>query len=158
MTCMFVLCACIARLIYVYVVFLYRCFIILFVLQFAPPVSKLTGATEAWYGYWGSDQDNVKYYEIRFYPDHTIAVNEGTSFAENVTGKDAKLNRKEAMWRVGLSDRRVLKAPKINLRTGEEVAPKYFEYMIYSNFILLCQGWDTEESINLVMDEINKAT
>ena len=51
------------------------------------------------------------------------------------------------MWRVGLSDRRVLKAPKINLRTGEEVAPKYYEYMIYSNLILLCQGWDPEESI-----------
>ena len=111
-------------------------------------VSKLTGATEAWYGYWGSDEDNVKYYELRFYPDHMTAINEGTSFAKNVTGKDAKLNRKEAMWRVGLSDRRVLKAPKINLRTGEEVAPKYYEYMIYSNLILLCQGWDSEESIN----------
>ena len=110
-------------------------------------VSKLTSATEAWYGFWGPDEDNVKYYELRFYPDHATAINEGTSFAENVTGKDAKLNRKEAMWRVGLSDRRVLKAPKINLRTGEEVAPKYYEYMIYSNLILLCQGWDSEESI-----------
>ena len=30
-------------------------------------VSKLTGAIEAWYGYWGPDEDSVKYYELRFY-------------------------------------------------------------------------------------------
>ena len=41
-------------------------------------VSKLTGATEAWYGYWGPDEDSVLYYELRFYPDHTTAVSEGT--------------------------------------------------------------------------------
>ena len=110
-------------------------------------VSKLTSATEAWYGFWGPDEDNVKYYELRFYPDHSTALSEGKAFAEDATGKDAILGRKDTMWRVGLSDRRVLKAPKINLRTGEEVAPKYYEYMIYSNLILLCQGWDSEESI-----------
>ena len=48
-------------------------------------VSKLTGATEAWYGYWGPDEDSVKYYELRFYPDHSTAVSDGTSFAEDDT-------------------------------------------------------------------------
>ncbi len=27
-------------------------------------VSKLTGATEAWYGYWGPDEDSDVYYEL----------------------------------------------------------------------------------------------
>ena len=110
-------------------------------------VSKLTGSIEAWYGFWGPDEDSVKYYELRFYPDHSTAVSEGTPFADDITGVNAKLNRKETMWRVGISDRRVLKAPKINLRTGDEVVPKYYEYLIFSNFVLLCQGWDVKESI-----------
>ena len=58
-------------------------------------VSKLTGATEAWYGYWGPNEDSVKYYELRFYPNHSTAVSEGTPFAEDVIGEDAKLERKD---------------------------------------------------------------
>ena len=72
-------------------------------------VAKLIGATEAWYGYWGKNMDDfqtVKYYELRFYPDHSSAVSEGTPFAEDATGEDAELGRKDAMWRVGLVDRK----------------------------------------------------
>ena len=54
-------------------------------------VSKLTGATEAWYGYWGENMDDfqsVKYYELRFYPNHSTAVSDGTPFAKDDTGED----------------------------------------------------------------------
>tara|TARA_B100001179_G_scaffold220525_1_gene195089 strand:- start:240 stop:539 length:300 start_codon:yes stop_codon:yes gene_type:complete len=53
-------------------------------------VSKLEGAKEAWNGFWSPDKKQ-KEYELRFYPSHSVAVASGESFAEEVTGKDAKL-------------------------------------------------------------------
>ena len=70
-------------------------------------ISELKGATGAWYGFWGPDEDNLKYYELRFYPDHSTAVSDGTPFAEDATGEDSKLRRQETMWRVGLADRKI---------------------------------------------------
>ena len=115
-------------------------------------VSKLTGATEAWYGYWGPDEDSVKYYELRFYPDHSTAVSEGTPFADDITGVNAKLNRKETMWRVGISDRKVniLKTSHGSYAERNETVPhtasKYAEYVIYDNVVMLCEGVDIEDS------------
>ena len=40
--------------------------------------------TELWYGYWKPDEDNVKYYELRFYPDHSTSVSDGSLFAEKI--------------------------------------------------------------------------
>ena len=116
-------------------------------------VSKLTGATEAWYGYWGPDEDNVKYYELRFYPDHSIAVSEGTVFAEDDTGEDAKLDRKGTMWRVGLPDRKragslALDGEKPSSTVLRRIA-KYGEFVIYNNVIILCEGENSEEAFGL---------
>ena len=115
-------------------------------------VSKLTGSTEAWYGYWGTDEDNVKYYELRFYPDHSTAVSDGTAFAEDDTGEEAKLDRKETMWKVGLTDRKMLgkghggEFCARNTGSCQEI-PKYFDYLTYNNVILLCWGFTSNESL-----------
>ena len=113
-------------------------------------VLKLTEATEAWYGYWGPDEDNVKYYELRFYPDHSTAVSEGTPFAKDATGDDAKLKRQETMWRVGLPDRK-----RNTQEGGGPMSPrtrrlsKYADYIIFNNVIILCEGKDSEEAFKL---------
>ena len=114
-------------------------------------VSKLTGATEAWYGFWGPDEDNVKYYELRFYPDHSTAVSEGTPFAEDVIGENAKLNRKDQpLWRVVLPDRK-----RNTQEGGGPMSPrtrrlsKYADYIIFNNVIILCEGKDSEEAFKL---------
>ena len=120
-------------------------------------VSKLTGAIEAWYGYWGPDEDSVKYYELRFYPDHSTAVSEGTIFVEDATGKDAKLNRKDnPMWKVGLPER------KRNTQEGggpmssrTRRLSKYADYIIYNNVIMLCEGEDSPEAFKLCNDLID---
>ena len=123
-------------------------------------VSKLTGATEAWYGYWGPDEDSDVYYELRFYPDHSTAVSDGTSFAEDDTGEDAKLDRKETMWKVGLTDRKMLgkgyggEFCAYN-ETCKEI-PKYFDYLVYNNVILLCWGFTSNESLETCWNLINK--
>jgi hypothetical protein len=124
-------------------------------------VSKLTSATEAWYGFWGPDEDNVKYYELRFYPDHSTALSEGKAFAEDATGKDAILGRKDTMWRVGLSDRKVnvLKTSHGSYAERNETVPhtasKYAEYVIYDNVIMLCEGVKIEDSYKHCSNLIN---
>ena len=119
-------------------------------------VSKLTGATEGWYGFWGPDEDNVKYYELRFYSDHSTTVSDGTLFAEDATGEDSKLRRQETMWRVGLADRKIDASCAVgghrghssNSDCGERVW-KYADYMIFNNVIILCEGEDSNEALKL---------
>ena len=122
-------------------------------------VSKLTGSTEAWYGYWGPDEDNVIYYELRFYPDHSTAVSEGTPFAEDATGEDAKLKRQDTMWRVGLADRKASESKQgfgsfgrnKNLTHRIRLA-RYADYIIFNNVIILCEGEDSKEAFKLCDD------
>ena len=125
-------------------------------------VSKLTGATEAWYGYWGPDEDSDVYYELRFYPDHSTAVSDGTPFAEDATGEDAVLGRKETMWRVGLAERKASsQVVSTQSETGLAAAAKkprlarYADYMIFNNVIMLCEGEDSNEALKLCNDLIN---
>ena len=126
-------------------------------------VSKLTGATEAWYGYWGPDEDSVKYYELRFYPDHSTAVSDGTPFAEDATGEDAKLRRQETMWRVGLAERKIDASCKRDSSKGPtQTSPncgnrvwKYADYIIFNNVIMLCEGEDSNEAFKLCNDLID---
>ena len=125
-------------------------------------VSKLTGATESWYGYWGPDEDSDMYYELRFYPDHSTAVSEGTVFAEDATGEDSKLRRQETMWRVGLADRKIDASCAVgghrghssNSDCGERVW-KYGDYLIFDNLIILCEGADSNEAFKLCNDLID---
>jgi len=125
-------------------------------------ISKLTGATEAWYGYWGPDEDSDVYYELRFYPDHSTAVSDGTPFAEDATGEDAVLGRKETMWRVGLAERKASsQVVSTQSETGLAAAAKkprlarYADYMIFNNVIMLCEGEDSNEAFQLCNDLID---
>ena len=116
-------------------------------------VSKLTGATEAWYGYWGQDEDSDVYYELRFYPDHSTAILDGTPFAEDATGEDAKLRRQETMWRTGLADRKMdanctQGGSSINRNCGDRLW-KYGDFIVFNNVIMLCEGKDSNEAFKL---------
>ena len=91
---------------------------------------------------------------MRFYPDHATAVSTGTAFAEDDTGEDAKLGRQETMWRVGLADRKVnlLKTSHGTYdernATVDAAGPKYAEFIIFSNVVIMCEGTNINESIN----------
>ena len=116
-------------------------------------VSKLTGSTEAWYGYWGPDEDSDVYYELRFYPDHSTAVSEGTPFAEDDTGDDAKLKRQETMWRVGLSERKASESMLDDMKTKKRGRiARYADYIIFNNVIILCEGEDSNEAFKICND------
>ena len=98
--------------------------------------------------------------ELRFYPDHSTAVSDGTPFAEDATGEDAKLKRQDTMWRVGLSDRKrsssALDSHPIQRAQALEVRlAKYADYMIFNNVIMLCEGEDSNEAFKLCNDLID---
>ena len=123
-------------------------------------VSKLTGSTEAWYGYWGPDEDSDVYYELRFYPDHSTAVSEGTPFAKDDTGDDAKLKRQDTMWRVGLAERKNSEAEYTANslsadKRGRTRLARYADYIIFNNVIILCEGEDSNEAFKICDDLIN---
>ena len=126
-------------------------------------VLKLPGATEAWYGYWGPDEDSDVYYELRFYPDYSTAVSDGTPFAKDDTGEGAKLRRQETMWRTGLADRKMdascqqrynLQRSSISGECGSRLS-KYADYMIFNNVIILCEGVDSKEAFELCDDLVD---
>ena len=106
---------------------------------------------------WGKNMDDfqtVNYYELRFYPDHSTAVSDGTLFAEDATGKDANLGRQDAIWKIGLADRK-RNRPSSGINLGREWRlSKYAEYMIYDNVIMLCMGENSNESFQLCNDLI----
>ena len=100
-------------------------------------VSKLEGAKEAWNGFWSPDKKQ-KEYELRFYPSHSVAVALGESFAQEVTGKDAKLKKSEVTWEEGIKDRRQIIGREGGSRNS--VGPKHGNYAIFANIVMLCEG------------------
>ena len=89
----------------------------------------------------GGSVGGMRDFEIRFYPSHNDAVNYGTKFAENATGQDAVLTKKESLWAEGIKNRRTSGGPD-----GSPL-PKYGGYAIYGNFILLCEGISLDQSL-----------
>ena len=69
-------------------------------------VEELTGASEAYFGFWGIKKSESKDYEIRFYSNHADAVSLGESLAIEVTGNDAIIVKDETTWKEGSKDRR----------------------------------------------------
>ncbi len=75
---------------------------------------------------------------MRFYPDHPSAVSDGISYAEDATGEDANILSTNAAWKEGIGDRQASIFWK---------RPKYFDYAVYGNVIMLCEGVDVSESL-----------
>jgi len=89
----------------------------------------------------GGSVGGMRDFEIRFYSSHDDAVNYGSSYAENATGPDAVLTKKESLWAEGIKNRRTSGGPD-----GSPL-PKYGGYAIYGNFILLCEGVSLDQSL-----------
>jgi hypothetical protein len=108
-------------------------------------VEGLEGAVSAIYGFYGSDPYNRLEYEARFYPDHATALAQGVDFADEATGAEASLLQDVQRWDEGIKDRRQC-AGNGGHHSGKCDNPKYFDYVVVGNMVLLCQGKDTETS------------
>ena len=109
-------------------------------------VSELPGAISVTYGFWKTPNKVPVDYEIRIYSSHNEAVNIGSKYAKERSGDTALLDEEEASWKEGLKESRFCSGPT---RSGGGVncrLPKYNNFYIYSNSIILCQGRNVEES------------
>ena len=127
-------------------------------------VKDLPKANSAYMGFLKEDPETD--YEVRFYDSHQDAIDHGTSYAEERTGEDAVVKKEKARWKEGVKDARTCAGDTHSGKTSYLSAhgaatcttPKYFDYIIYGNMVLLCQGADSSESILKCSNIINKLT
>lgn len=112
-------------------------------------VEGLTGAVDAWLGFWGPAGKDRKDYEVRFYPSHEVAVSDGTAFAIEGTGDEFEATRRTQMWDEGVKDRWRSRGVTDVSSPGSRQAPgpSYLDYAIFGNVIMLCEGLSGEQSI-----------
>ena len=106
-------------------------------------ITNLPKALSSYYGWIKNKQDVLKDIEIRFYESHEDALTFGFDMADEVTGKDAKISKKDVKWKEGHNDRRSNKRSGTGgLGPGSGKA-KYGNFVIIGNMILLCEGSET---------------
>ncbi|MBT4125335.1 MAG: hypothetical protein HOJ22_07085 [Chloroflexi bacterium] len=120
-------------------------------------VEGLTGATAAYFGFWGVDPYDRKDYEVRFYPSHDDAVQLGTEFIEERTGENAILVSGRGMWEEGIKEARVCAGNDSGSGANCTIS-KYGDYVIHGNMIMACQGADSPTALQQCADLIARLT
>jgi len=112
-------------------------------------VEGLPEATAAVAGFWGPDPYKRKDLEIRFYASHADAVEHGTAMAEEASGEDALLDEETATWKVGVKDRKKLASGGSDdlAAWSGTVKPKYADFAVFGNMVILCEGLNPEEAM-----------
>ncbi|MAS50621.1 MAG: hypothetical protein CL712_01635 [Chloroflexi bacterium] len=119
-------------------------------------VSELPGANGAWFGFWKNNGESNDF-EIRIYSSHEDAVSMGEELAAEVSGNDGLIGKDEATWQEGSKDRRQVGGGVDKGSLGLQatgIFPKYGNYAIYGNVILLCEGQE-EIALQTCWDLIN---
>ena len=113
-------------------------------------VSDLPGGIDAWYGFIKTSSGPMDI-EARFYASHSDAVSLGTSLAEEVSGEDANVDKETTTWLEGLKDRTRLSSggtADLAAWSGQR-RPNYADFVIFGNIVLLCQGDEPPQSIQV---------
>ena len=112
-------------------------------------VEGLDEATGAVYGFFGSDPYDRQEFEARFYPDHETAITVGVDFANEATGPDAVIAKDVQRWDEGLVQRRACSGnTRGSHHSGKCDNAKYGDYVVAGNLVLLCQGKDSQTSLD----------
>ena len=108
-------------------------------------VEELPEAVDALSGFWGPDPYSRKDFEVRFYESHGDAVEYGAALADEASGEDAKLDEETATWTEGIKDRKRLASGGSDdlAAWSGSVKPKYGDYSIFANMVILCEGLDS---------------
>jgi hypothetical protein len=107
----------------------------------------LPGASEVYFGFLRVDGGEPYDYEIRFYESHQAAIDQGTAMAEEGTGADAILSEDDATYKDGVKNRRTIIGGGAGGGARSGIGPKFGNYAIFGNLIMLCQGSDPEISL-----------
>ncbi len=112
-------------------------------------VEGLDEATGAVYGFFGPDPYDRREFEARFYPDHETAITVGVDFANEATGPDAVIAKDVQRWDEGLVQRRACSGnTRGSHHSGKCDNAKYGDYVVAGNLVLLCQGKDSQTSLD----------
>ena len=124
-------------------------------------IKDLKNSTGAFYGFY-KFEDPIDY-ELRFYNSHPDAIEFGISLAEEragAEGEDVILDKKLATFKEGLKDARGCLGAQTQKGAGGGyfsggagvgghcIHPKYKNFVVYGNVIVLCQGKEPEDSMN----------
>lgn len=112
-------------------------------------VTGLPGAVAAW-----NALLNQKEYEARFYASHSDAVEMGVSWAESVSGPDARVVGDDVQWLEGASERR--QCNRSVAHSGCNYTARYGDFVILGNMVLLCEGKESEEALAVCDTLIDK--
>lgn len=88
----------------------------------------------------GRNPGGMVEFEIRFYSSHKDAMNYGIKYADDATGENAVLIKHKSLWPEGIRNRRTSGGPD-----GSPL-PKYGDYVVFANFIIICEGVSSKES------------
>ncbi len=105
-------------------------------------VEELPGADAAWRIIY-----NRLDYEVRFYPDHQTLLDQGIEYVEHVTGDDAIVIGDDIIWEEGAKDRRRCSRDADTPHSGCAYSPRYWDYIVIGNMIMMCEGLESEQSI-----------
>ena len=108
---------------------------------------ELPGATDASYGFMRIGDGDPYDFEIRVYESHQEAVNQGTAMALEGTGENAILSEDDATFKEGIKDRRTIIGGGVGGGARSGIGPKFASYAIFGNIVMLCQGSDSETSL-----------
>jgi len=117
-------------------------------------VEGLPEAVEAYMGFWGLDPYDRKEYELRFYASHEAAVEHGTALAAEASGEGMEANKDTQTWQEGAKHRwrsggtTDISSPGSMQNPG----PRYGDFAIYGNLIMLCEGADPGLSLERCAD------
>ena len=119
-------------------------------------VNDLPEANSAYYGFLKIPKEKISIdYELRFYENQEKAKSIGVEWVTERIGKDAVLTKGDATWKEGVKDARTCggdsghgKGYSLVVASSTCNLAKYFDYFIYGNMIILCQGKDVEQSVN----------
>ena len=108
----------------------------------------LEGATAALYGFWRIPDGDPVDFEVRIYQSHADAVNLGTALADEGSGTDAVLDADDAQYDEGIRDRRMIIGQGTGGGGRSGTGPRYGDYAIYGNIVMLCQGAAVEQALD----------
>ncbi len=106
----------------------------------------LPGASDALFGFWRASGGDPLDFEVRFYSSHADAVRLGTAPAEEGTGDDAILDAESAAYKEGVQDRRTIIGAGGGGGARSGIGPKYADFVIFNNLVILCPGGQAEQS------------
>ena len=115
-------------------------------------VEDLPGAVSAYFGFMKNDLGEPEDYEIRFYSNHSDAVQKGKQNVDNATGENGCISKDCALWKEDLKHR-------IQMYDLGTLYPKYMNYVVHNNFILMCPGYTESEALikcTIVIEKLNQ--